>query len=245
MKSYNISFLVAAHNEEKIIGTTLKNLASLPHKNYEVLIGLDGCTDNTEKIVKDFCLNNERFKFFILNFRSGKAAVVNYLIKKSCGEIIFINDADWLFRVKSRDSLTKLLSVFNDKNIGGIADSFPIEWDNKKLNKSNLLYKVVAYSSFYWLEFQKSKFSYFDGNKFVVKKPTMFMTNIFRRSLYKENKSLADDFERTREIIKRNHKVILFNDSSIPRMIYIYDKVLFNDLFKQKIRTAMARETNQ
>ena len=55
MKEIKISFLIAAHNEEKIIGKTLENLLRLPYSNFEVIIGLDGCTDNTEKIVKNYC----------------------------------------------------------------------------------------------------------------------------------------------------------------------------------------------
>jgi len=49
-----ISFLISAHNEEKIIGRTLENLINLPYENYEIILGLDGCTDNTERIVKSF-----------------------------------------------------------------------------------------------------------------------------------------------------------------------------------------------
>ncbi len=46
-----ISFLMAAHNEEKIIGEALDSLSKIPYENYEVIIGLDGCTDGTEGIV--------------------------------------------------------------------------------------------------------------------------------------------------------------------------------------------------
>ena len=49
-----LSFLIPAHNEEKIISKTLNNLINLPYENYEVLVGLDGCTDRTEEIVKRF-----------------------------------------------------------------------------------------------------------------------------------------------------------------------------------------------
>ena len=60
MKEPKISFLIAAHNEEKMIGSTLKNLLSLPYKNYEIIIGLDGCTDRTLEIVKAFKKRNKK-----------------------------------------------------------------------------------------------------------------------------------------------------------------------------------------
>ena len=52
--NYKISFLIPAHNEEKIIATTISHLLKIPYDNYEVIIGLDGCTDKTEEIVKNF-----------------------------------------------------------------------------------------------------------------------------------------------------------------------------------------------
>ena len=58
---------MAAHNEEKIIERTLKNLMHIPYENYEVLIGLDGCTDRTEEIVKSFCERSNKFRYFSLS----------------------------------------------------------------------------------------------------------------------------------------------------------------------------------
>ncbi len=69
MKEKRISFLIAAHNEEKVIGETLKNLANLPYRNYDVIVGLDGCTDKTENLVKEFAKKSKKFKYYKLNIR--------------------------------------------------------------------------------------------------------------------------------------------------------------------------------
>ena len=241
MKLPKLSFLIAAHNEEKIIVKTLKNLLNLPYKNYEIILGLDGCTDNTESIAKEFCKKSKRLKYYKLNLRQGKPAVINSIIKHANGEIVVINDADWIFNVKDRKTLEKYLAVFNNPKIGGIADSFPVEW-TYSLEKGNLGFKMVAYSSYFWLYYQKKKFTYKKNNITFLKEPTMFLVNIFRRKLYKENFSLGDDFERTYDIMKKGYEVVLFDDINMPRMTAVYNKVSLKDLFKQKIRTAMARE---
>ncbi len=75
VKSRKISFLIPAHNEEKIIGKTLDNLFNLPYNNYEVIIGLDGCTDNTEQIVRKFRKKSNRFGYYKFDLRKGKPAV--------------------------------------------------------------------------------------------------------------------------------------------------------------------------
>jgi len=94
-----LSFLIPAHNEEKVIGKTLENLLNIPHKDYEVIIGLDGCTDGTEEIVKEFVKKSNKFKYKSLNLRSGKPTVINEIIKYAKGNIIIINDADWIFKI--------------------------------------------------------------------------------------------------------------------------------------------------
>ena len=241
MKSLKLSFLIAAHNEEKIIAKTLSNLISLPYSNYEIIIGLDGCTDNTENIVKKFKKKSKKIKYYKLNLRSGKPEVIDKIIKKAKGDIIIINDADWLFFVKNKKIMQKFISVFDNPNIGGIAESFPVEWNLKKIKKSNLGYKMVAYSSYLWLKFQKQKLTYKKSKFTYLKSPKMFLTNIFRKNLYSKNKTLGDDFERTKTIIDKGYNVILFPEISMPRMVAIYNNIPVKDLFKQKIRTAIAR----
>ena len=237
-----ISFLIAAHNEEKIIAKTLENLLNLPYQNYEVIIGLDGCTDKTEETIKKFCKKSKKFKYFVLNLRQGKNVVINSIIKKASGEIIIINDADWIFRIKDKKTFKKFISVFNNPKIGGIAESFPVEWNKDKIKNGNFGYRIVAYSSYFWMEFQKKKFTEEKNGLLKLKIPTMFLTNLFRKKFYRENSSLGDDLERTYDIMKQGNEVVIFNDAEMPRMIAVYDKISVRKLFKQKIRTAIARE---
>lgn len=237
-----ISFLVPAHNEEKIIEKTISHLVKIPIANYEILIGLDGCTDNTENIVKSYSKKDKKIRYFNLNLRKGKPEVVDFLIKKAKGDVIVINDADWLFSAKSKDKYEDYFEVFKDKEIGGIAESFPVEWDKNKLKKSNMGYQMVAYSTKYWLDYQKTKYISKKGKNYFLDRPTMFLTNIFRKELYKKNFSLGDDFERTVHIINSGKKIVIFKEEDFPRMKAIYDRVNIKDLFKQKIRTSIARK---
>lgn len=242
MKRRKISFLIAAHNEEKIISKPLANLLKLPYDNYEVILGLDGCTDNTEKIVKEFCNKSKKIKYYKLNLRQGKTAVINRIMKKAGGEIIVVHDADWIFKVRSKKDLEKFFSVFDNPKIGGIAEAFPVEWDEEKIKNGNLGYRMVAYSSYFWIEFQKKRFSYKENGLIYLKEPVMFLTDVFRKRLYKENTFLCDDIERTNCIMNSKYKVVMFGDENMPRMIAAYDNISVAKLFEQKIRTAIARK---
>ena len=48
------SFLLPAHNEEKIIQHALDSLQAIASPTIEVLVGLDGCTDGTKGVVERY-----------------------------------------------------------------------------------------------------------------------------------------------------------------------------------------------
>jgi|SRR3989344_1531292 len=241
-KKYKVSFLMAAHNEEKVIGESLDSLLKVPYDNYEVIVGLDGCTDGTEKIVRNLAEKNKKLKYVILNIREGKPAVIDEIIQIAKGDIVIINDADWIFQVKDKNSFEKFISVFENKKIGGIAESFPVEWHKDLIKNGNLSYLMEAYSAYFWYNFQKEKFTLDKGEYLEVQEPSLFMTNIFRKELYELNTSLADDFERTYIIMKKGYKIISLKNINLPRIKTVYTRIGLKDFVRQKTRMAIARE---
>lgn len=240
-----ISFLMPVHNEEKILDKTLKHLSKLPYKNYEVIIGLDGCSDNSEEIVEKYKKNNKNFKYFVLNEREGKPAVIDKIIKKAKGEIIIINDADWLFKVKNKEGMERFLSIFSDPKIGGIADSFTLEWSEKGKKSKSIGFLGEMWADKFWLDYQKEYFTHRkEKNLYIDKKKLRFpfLVNIFRKKLYEKNYTLADDFERCFDILDKNYEIVLFEDEEMPRFITAYEATNIKDLFRKKLRTALARE---
>lgn len=235
-----ISFLMAVHNEEKIISKTLNNLISLPYKNYEVILGLDGCTDKTEKIVKSFEEKSNKLKHYNLNIRQGKPAVINKIIKKATGEIIIINDADWIFRVKNKESLKEMLKVFDNPKVGCIADSFSVQYPARK--EAGILEIGVMMQNQIWIDYVKSKGERIDNSWIIVNKNfSPLLVNIFRKELYRPNQTLGDDFERFYDIINFDSDVLATNDENLPRMITVGETYKLRELIKIKERTALAR----
>jgi glycosyltransferase involved in cell wall biosynthesis len=235
-----LSFLIAAHNEEKIIRKTLQNLLNLPYENYEVVVGLDGCTDGTEEIVKEFCKKSDKFRYYKLNLRQGKPAVINSIIKKANGEIIIINDADWIFKVENNESLKKFLVVFDDPKIGGIAESFPIQYP---LSGKGILESGVGIQTAMWMNYVKNKSEkrYGDWLRLTALSFPM-LVNIFKVEDYIENSTLGDDFERFIHICSRGKIVLATNNPDYPRMTTIGENYTLYGIFKQKERTALARK---
>jgi len=237
-----ISFAMAAHNEEKIIKKPLENFKKLNKidKSIEFLIGLDGCTDKTEDAIKNY----KFVKYYNFKGRNGKPKIIDSLIKKSKGDIIIIHDADWIFQVKNKTEWNRLKNEFKDGRLGGIAESYPIEYNNiKKIKSMGQLGSL--WGNYLWMDFQKKKYTYRKDNRLYAKlsKDSFpFLTNIFRKGLYNKNITLGDDFERSMDILSKGYKILIKEDLDFPRMIASYERTNLKDIAKQKERTNLARK---
>src|SRR5579859_6936088 len=79
----NVSFLVAAYNEEECLPGKIANLKSLdyPAERLEVVIVSDGSTDNTDEILRS--AESPRFRVVRLTERAGKANALNHAVAEA------------------------------------------------------------------------------------------------------------------------------------------------------------------
>ncbi|MAG26924.1 hypothetical protein CMI47_15400 [Candidatus Pacearchaeota archaeon] len=243
-----LSFLISAHNEEKIIRKALTPLLDLPYPNYEVVLGLDGCTDGTLEIVKEFQKKKPKvFKYVELNERKGKAHVLNLVFPKITGDILIIHDADWHFKVYNSPDLKKMIKWFDDDpKLGGILESYPVEWssENAKTNRS-MAFLAIAWTSYFWIEYLKKYHSVRKNGKLYADSKNNnfpFELNIMRRELYKDNETLGDAWERALDVLNQGFELRLAESEYLPRMQASYKEAAFKDIIKQKKRTAISRE---
>jgi len=110
-----VTLIVAAHNEEKVIEEKLKNLLSLryPRDRLDILIASDGSTDRTNQIVRSHAKEGVELRAYDRN--RGKMAMFNELIPQAAGELVVISDADALCQ---EDALERLVANFADHTVG-------------------------------------------------------------------------------------------------------------------------------
>lgn len=94
-----LSILVTTYNQQDYISECIRSLITcLNHvsHDFEILIGNDKSTDNTEAMIKKLCieLRNENIKTYNYEKNIGGLKNIEYLLKKSKGDYVLIIEGD-------------------------------------------------------------------------------------------------------------------------------------------------------
>ncbi len=127
-----ISLLLAARNEEKLILRSLEaiNQLNYPKDKVQILIGNDQSTDNTSTLVEEYIRDKPHFSLHHIKDNlgkgRGKANVLAHLAHRANGEFYFITDVD----VKlPQEWIHSLLGQFDD-GIGIVSGTSTCEIQN-------------------------------------------------------------------------------------------------------------------
>jgi len=133
----NLSVVVPAHNEERVIGRLLERIVEFtyPKEKLQVVVVDDGSTDNTGKIIEDFANKYAFIKPLHRHSATGKAAALNEALKQATGEIIYFFDADY---VPDHDFVEKSNHAFSDPKVGLVQGNIRV------LNEDKGVQKVVS-----------------------------------------------------------------------------------------------------
>ena len=112
-----VSLVVAAHNESKVIEDKLRNALGLdyPPERLEIVVASDGSDDGTNEIVRPYV--NGRVRLLELD-RVGKAAALNAAVESADGEVLVFSDAN---SILDRAAVRALVRPFADPEVGGVA----------------------------------------------------------------------------------------------------------------------------
>lgn len=132
----SVSLIIAAYNEESVIGDKLNNSLELsyPRDKLEIIVASDGSTDQTNNIAKSY----ESRGVVLLSFpRTGKTGVQNQVAKRATGEILVFSDANALYKP---DAIGKLVRNFSDPDVGGVCGQLDYLVDAEGAGNSESLY---------------------------------------------------------------------------------------------------------
>jgi cellulose synthase/poly-beta-1,6-N-acetylglucosamine synthase-like glycosyltransferase len=110
--SSNVSLIVAAHDEQGVIGAKVQNALELdyPRDLLEVIVVCDGCADETARRA------HEAGADIVLELpRGGKIVAQDAAVERARGEIVAFSDANASWKP---DALSKLVEAFEDPRVG-------------------------------------------------------------------------------------------------------------------------------
>ncbi len=110
-----ISLLIAARNEEAVIGEKLENTLALdyPRDRLQVIVMSDASADRTDEIVRGYA--HRGILLHAVPDGLGKPNAMNATVPMATGEILLISDANSMY---AADSLRKIARNFADPAVG-------------------------------------------------------------------------------------------------------------------------------
>lgn len=226
-----ISVIMSAHNEEKVIKDKIGSIyyTSYPINKFEVLIGSDASSDNTNHICRIYAENYYNLKFIPYLQRQGKPSVINQLAEKARGKILIITDANVMFGYTTMYHLAK---HFRNADIG-LVDSH-LKYSG--LRKNGISIQENAYMS------REAKIKYFESLKWGCMMGPSGGCYAIKKELYEPvpQRFLVDDFY-------INMKVLLKGKKTINSMDAVVSEDISDDLseeFRRKVRIAAGNFRN-
>lgn len=111
-----VTFLIAAYNEEDIIDEKMQNTFSLeyPKNKFKVVWITDGTTDKSNKKLEAYSSVNVLFQ----PERQGKTAALNRAMKYITSSIVVFSDANTML---NKNAIIEIVKAFSDNKVGCVA----------------------------------------------------------------------------------------------------------------------------
>jgi cellulose synthase/poly-beta-1,6-N-acetylglucosamine synthase-like glycosyltransferase len=135
-----VSVIMAAYNEEKVIGAKIENIfnSDYPADKLELVVGSDGSTDETDSIIQSFIDKGYAIQFRSFGGRTGKSGILNQIFTSASGSILIPTDANILFELAM---VRNLVSHFQDEKIALVSANIL----NTGMREDGISYQEEAY----------------------------------------------------------------------------------------------------
>lgn len=144
-KKLTVTIGIPAHNEEENIKNMLESVLKQKGESFvleKILVVLDGCTDNTLKIVESIAKKDRRIKVMHDGKRTGKATRLNQILTKNNSDFVFLIDADMVL-ARPTEIERMILEFVSNKKVNVVAGyQIPAQTDSFIGKISNASFKL-------------------------------------------------------------------------------------------------------
>ena len=135
-----VTVLIPAFNEEKVIVATIERILASDYPNLEVLVIDDGSKDHTAMIARSHFMNESRVGVISIP-NGGKANALNAGLAKAHGAVVVALDADTQFE---KTTISRLVRWFADPAIGAVAGNAKVGNRINMITRWQALEYIVA-----------------------------------------------------------------------------------------------------
>lgn len=133
MKKGLVSIITPTYNCGKFIAETIETVLAQTYTDWEMIIVDDVSTDDTEVIVKEYMLKDQRIKYKKLDLNSGAAVARTTAMQLAEGQYMAFLDSDDLW---ANDKLDKQLTFMKEHNYAFSCTAYEqIDENSKSLNR--------------------------------------------------------------------------------------------------------------
>lgn len=194
-----VAVLVAAYNEEKVIGEKLRSVfeSSYPSGKIKVYVGSDASADGTDSIIRSLQPQYPNLELVRFNGRVGKISIINHLQSLGDEDILVMTDANVIF---APDTIYELVKNFRDDRVGIVAGNIVKKADSRQ---------GIAWQEKIYLTIE-NRLKAAESNAFNLVMGAEGGCYAIRNSLFSKVplKFIVDDFFITMQVMLRGHYVL-------------------------------------
>jgi cellulose synthase/poly-beta-1,6-N-acetylglucosamine synthase-like glycosyltransferase len=118
-----VSLIIAIYNEERILKERLANLRQLdyPADKLEIIFGLDGCSDDSARVI--YSARDSRIRLLEFPQNRGKLATLADCLRQANGELIYFSDAN---TIQNPAAVREMAAPFADHRVGVVCGRLDI-----------------------------------------------------------------------------------------------------------------------
>lgn len=214
-----ISIIIPTYNRASIIGETLDSIIEQSYTNWECIVVDDGSSDNTDKVLANYCKKDARFQYYHRpqNKKKGPCSCRNYGFKKSKGTLINFFDSDDLYKHDTFQIVINNLKVNNDVII--------VRTELVNMNTQEIININNTKSSLLVQDFFTENIMFYVCGPFWKKE---FLIN--QSKLFDENIRNGDDWDFNLRMLYKHPKITFISSPLIKYRAHT------NSLAKEKIK---------
>jgi len=226
-----IGILIAAYNEEKIIGEKINSVfkTDYPLVKINVYVGSDASTDRTDQIISELSKKYPNLRLIKFGGRSGKANIINALAEQANEEIFILTDANVIFK---EDTIFNLVKHFKDKKYAQVcANIIKVSGSDHGIAKQEKSYIVF-----------ENKIKHAEYKRWNVVMGAEGGCYAIRKEFYAPvpKNFFMDDFYITMNVIERNKKIVFDKEA----ICYEDVPTQAHEEFKRKVRISIGNFQN-